>query len=102
MRLTDKSRTALISVWRKLCLLPMSRKLSFAAAGLSLIAFGAAGVAPVSSPVADLPVVTITEELALPDLSTQINVLRKASTPLSSKSMCARATICGHYSIAWV
>lgn len=81
MRLTDKSRTAVIGLWRKLCLLPTSRKVSFTAAGLSLFAFGAAGVAPLAPNVADLPVVTITEELALPDLSTQINALRKASTP---------------------
>ena len=81
MRLTDKSRIAVIRLWRKLGSLPTSRKVSFAAAGLSLIAFGAAGVAPLAPDVADLPVVTITEELALPDLSTQISALRKASTP---------------------
>jgi len=81
MRLTDKSRIAVIRLWRKLCSLPTSRKISFAAAGLSLIAFGAAGVAPLAPDAADLPVVTITEELALPDLSTQISALRKASTP---------------------
>jgi hypothetical protein len=81
MRLTDKSRIAVIHLWRKLCLLPTSRKVSFAAAGLSLIAFGAAGVAPLAPDAADLPVVTITEELALPDLSTQISALRKTSTP---------------------
>jgi murein DD-endopeptidase MepM/ murein hydrolase activator NlpD len=81
MRLTDKSRIALIRLWRKLFLLPNSRKLSFAAAGLSLIAFGAAGVAPLAPDAADLPVVTITEELALPDLSTQINALRKTAMP---------------------
>ncbi len=81
MRLTDKSRIAVIRLWRKLCSLPTSRKVSFAAAGLSLIAFGAAGVAPLAPDAADLPVVTITEELALPDLSTQINALRQASTP---------------------
>ncbi len=80
MRLTDKSRIALIRLWRKLCLLPKSRKLSFAAAGLSLIAFGAAGVAPLAPDAADLPVVTITEELALPDLSTQISVLHRTET----------------------
>ena len=81
MRLTDKSRIAVLHLWRKLCSLPTSRKVSFAAAGLSLIAFGAAGVAPLAPDAADLPVVTITEELALPDLSTQISALRKTSTP---------------------
>jgi murein DD-endopeptidase MepM/ murein hydrolase activator NlpD len=81
MRLTDKYRIAVLHLWRKLCSLPTSRKVSFAAAGLSLIAFGAAGVAPLAPDAADLPVVTITEELALPDLSTQISALRKTSTP---------------------
>lgn len=79
MRLTDKSRIAVIRLWRKLSSLPMSRKVSFAAAGLSLIAFGAAGVAPLAPDAADLPVVTVTEELALPALSTQISALREAS-----------------------
>ena len=46
-----------------------------------MIAFGAAGVAPLAPDAADLPIVTITEELALPDLSTQISALRQASTP---------------------
>ena len=81
MRLTDKYRIALIRLWRKFFLLPKSRKLSFAAAGLSLIAFGAAGVAPLAPDVADVPVVTITEELPIPDLSTQISALRKTSAP---------------------
>lgn len=81
MRLTDKSRIAVIRLWRKLSSLPTSRKVSFAAAGLSLIAFGAAGVAPLAPDAADLPVVTVTEELALPDLATQISALRQASEP---------------------
>ncbi len=45
------------------------------------MAFGAAGVAPLAPDAADLPVVTITEELALPDLSAQINALRETSAP---------------------
>ena len=81
MRLTDKSRLAVIGLWRRLCLLPTSRKVSFTAVSLSLIAFGAAGVAPLAPNGADLPVATITEELTLPDLSNQINALRKASMP---------------------
>jgi murein DD-endopeptidase MepM/ murein hydrolase activator NlpD len=81
MGLTDKSRIAVSGLWRKLCLLPTSRKVSFTAVGLSLMAFGAAGVAPLAPNVADLHVVTITEELALPDLSAQINALRQASIP---------------------
>ena len=79
MRVTDKPRQAAEKLWRKLAALPASRKVSFAAAGLVLIAFGAAGVAPLAPDAADMPVVTITEELALPDLSTQISALREAS-----------------------
>ena len=45
------------------------------------MAFGAAGVAPLAPDAADLPVATITEELALPDLSAQINALRETSAP---------------------
>ena len=45
------------------------------------MAFGAAGVAPLAPDAADLPVVTITEELALPDISAQINALRETSAP---------------------
>ncbi len=81
MRLTDKSRQALTDLWHKLSSLQASRKASFGAVGLSLMAFGAAGVAPLAPDAADLPVVTIAEELALPDLSTQISALREASTP---------------------
>ena len=81
MRLTDKSRRALTDLWHKLSSLPASRKVSFAAVGLSLMAFGAAGVAPLVPDAADLPVVTIAEELSLPDLSTQINALRENSAP---------------------
>lgn len=79
MRLTDKSRETIKGLWQKLCLLPASRKVSFAAAGLSLIAFGAAGVAPLAPDAADLPVVTVAEELALPDLSTQISAMRQTA-----------------------
>jgi murein DD-endopeptidase MepM/ murein hydrolase activator NlpD len=81
MRLTDKPRQALTDLWHKLALLPASRKASFGAVGLALMAFGAAGVAPLAPDAADLPVATIAEELALPDLSTQISALREASAP---------------------
>ena len=81
MRLTDKPRQALTDLWHKLALLPASRKASFGAVGLALMAFGAAGVAPLAPDAADLPVATIAEELALPDLSTQISALRETSAP---------------------
>ena len=45
------------------------------------MAFGAAGVAPLAPDAANLPLVTIAEELSLPDLSTQISALREASAP---------------------
>ena len=48
------------------------RVLSGSAVGLSLVAFGAAGVAPIAPDASDLPVTRIVEELALPDLDTQI------------------------------
>ena len=81
MHLSDKSRQVITRLWHKLYSLPASRKASFAAVGLVLMAFGAAGVAPLAPDAADLPVVTIAEELALPDLSTQINALRENSAP---------------------
>lgn len=81
MRLTDKSRQALTDLWRMLASLPASRKASFGAVGFALMAFGAAGVAPLAPDAADLPVVTIAEELSLPDLSTQISALRETSAP---------------------
>ena len=46
---------------------------------LSLVAFGAAGVAPMAPDAADLPVKTVVEELALPDLNAQITSLSPAS-----------------------
>ncbi len=51
------------------------RVLSGSAAGLSLVAFGAAGVAPIAPDASDLPVTRVVEELALPDLNTQIAAL---------------------------
>ncbi len=46
---------------------------------LSLVAFGAAGVAPMAPDAADLPVKTIVEELAIPDLNAQIASLSPAT-----------------------
>lgn len=47
---------------------------------LSLVAFGAAGVAPMAPDASDLPVKTVVEELALPDLNAQIASLSPASS----------------------
>jgi len=52
--------------------------ISGAALGLSLVAFGAAGVAPIAPDAADLPVTLVVEELALPDLNMQIAALSPA------------------------
>ncbi len=55
-----------------------TRVISGMAAGLSLVAFGAAGVAPIAPDAADLPVTLVVEELPLPDLNTQIASLSPA------------------------
>lgn len=55
-----------------------TRVISGTALGLSLVAFGAAGVAPIAPDAADLPVTLIIEELPLPDLNTQIATLSPA------------------------
>ncbi len=55
-----------------------TRLISGTALGLSLVAFGAAGVAPIAPDAADLPVTLIVEELPVPDLNTQIAALSPA------------------------
>ncbi len=55
-----------------------TRVISGTAVALSLVAFGAAGVAPIAPDPADLPVTVIIEELPLPDLDTQIAALSPA------------------------
>lgn len=55
-----------------------TRVISGTALGLSLVAFGAAGVAPIAPDAADLPVTVVIEELPLPDLNTQIAALSPA------------------------
>jgi murein DD-endopeptidase MepM/ murein hydrolase activator NlpD len=52
-----------------------ARALSGSAVGLSLIAFGAAGVAPIAPDASHLPVTRVIEELALPSLDAQIAAL---------------------------
>jgi murein DD-endopeptidase MepM/ murein hydrolase activator NlpD len=66
-------QTKLSSVWRSA---RQPRAVLIAAATLSLVAFGAAGVAPLAPDASNLPVKVIVEELALPDLATQIDALR--------------------------
>lgn len=59
-----------------------SRKTRVVAAGagvLALLAFGATAVAPIAPDPADLPVKSITEQLALPNLQEQISALQNDS-----------------------
>ncbi len=56
-----------------------TRVISGSAVVLSLVAFGAAGVAPMAPDAADLPVKTVVEELAIPDLNAQIASLSPAA-----------------------
>ncbi|MBC7858124.1 MAG: M23 family metallopeptidase [Burkholderiaceae bacterium] len=53
-----------------------ARIVSSSALLLALITFGAAGVAPLAPDAADLPVTSVAQELALPDLATQISALQ--------------------------
>ncbi len=62
----------------KLRATPKTRILTAAAIGMSLIAFGAAGVAPYAPDASDLPVTVKVEELGLPDLASQVDGRRAA------------------------
>jgi murein DD-endopeptidase MepM/ murein hydrolase activator NlpD len=57
-----------------------SRIISASALFLAVCAFGAAGVAPLAPDASDLPVKTVQETVAAPDLSAQINVLEQQSS----------------------
>ncbi|WP_373990527.1 peptidoglycan DD-metalloendopeptidase family protein [Duganella sp. BuS-21] len=57
-----------------------SRIISASALFLAVCAFGAAGVAPLAPDASDLPVKTVQETVATPDLSAQINVLEQQSS----------------------
>ncbi|MBA5605761.1 M23 family metallopeptidase [Duganella sp. FT3S] len=57
-----------------------ARIISASALFLAVCAFGAAGVAPLAPDAADLPVKSVSEELALPNLSTQIAALEQQQT----------------------
>ncbi|WP_338846740.1 peptidoglycan DD-metalloendopeptidase family protein [Massilia sp. W12] len=54
-----------------------TRIVAGSALGLTLLAFGAAGVAPLAPDAANLPVKTVAQELALPDLSSQLAALEQ-------------------------
>ncbi len=56
-----------------------TRVISGSAVVLSLVAFGAAGVAPMAPDAADLPVTMVVEELPVPDLNAQIASLSPAA-----------------------
>lgn len=56
-----------------------SRVASGTAVVLSLVAFGAAGVAPMAPDASDLPITMVVEELALPELNAQIASLSPAA-----------------------
>ena len=56
-----------------------TRIVSASALFLAVCAFGAAAVAPLASDGTDVPVKTIAQELALPDISSQIDAIEQAS-----------------------
>ena len=62
-----------------------TRMISASALSLTLLAFGAAAVAPLAPDAADLPVTMVVEELALPDLATQIESLSPAQQFVSEE-----------------
>ena len=52
-----------------------TRIVSVSALFLAVCAFGAAAVAPIAPDASDLPVRTLAQEMALPDLSAQVSAL---------------------------
>ena len=72
MRLRTKFLAAAATLVEMLRASRRARVLSGSAISLSRVAFCAAGVAPIAPDASDLPVTRIVEELALPDLDTQI------------------------------
>ncbi len=70
-KFTGKSWTGLLGTTRK------ARIISAGAIFLAVCAFGAAGVAPLAPDAADLPVKSIQQDLALPNLADQIAALQK-------------------------
>jgi murein DD-endopeptidase MepM/ murein hydrolase activator NlpD len=70
-KITGKSWSGLLGTTRK------SRIISASAIFLAVCAFGAAGVAPLAPDASDLPVKTVVQDLALPDIATQIAALQE-------------------------
>ncbi|MES2148247.1 MAG: peptidoglycan DD-metalloendopeptidase family protein [Pseudomonadota bacterium] len=69
-KITGKSWSSLLGTTRK------ARIISASALFLAICAFGAAGVAPLAPDASDLPVKSIAQELALPNLDEQIAALQ--------------------------
>ncbi len=82
MRLKDKFLHAVAAAWSVIRTSRKARSLSAYALGLGFIAFGAAGVAPAPE-VSDIPVTLKVEELALPDLASQIATLSPDMQPFT-------------------
>lgn len=78
MSLRDKFLPSARRLLASLRATPKTRILTAAAVGMSLIAFGAAGVAPYAPDASDLPVTLKVEELGLPDLASQTDAMRAA------------------------
>src|SRR5471030_2936950 len=73
-KFTSSSLFSLLGSTRK------ARIISASALFLAVCAFGAAGVAPLAPDAADLPVKSVSEEIALPNLSSQIAALEQQQT----------------------
>ena len=73
-KFTSSRLFSLLSSTRK------ARIISASALFLAVCAFGAAGVAPLAPDASDLPVKSVQESVALPDLSSQISALEQQSS----------------------
>jgi murein DD-endopeptidase MepM/ murein hydrolase activator NlpD len=69
-KITGKRWSSLLGTTRK------ARIISASAIFLAVCAFGAAGVAPLAPDASDLPVISIAQDLELPNLADQINALQ--------------------------
>ena len=78
MSLRDKALPPARRLLASLRATPKTKILATAAVGMSLIAFGAAGVAPYAPDASELPVTVKVEELGVPDLAGQIDAQRSA------------------------
>ena len=69
-KITGKRWSGLLGTTRK------ARIISASAIFLAVCAFGAAGVAPLAPDASDLPVISVTQELELPNLADQVKALQ--------------------------